>query len=339
MMKKVKYFIKRLANMNYKKCFDTIKKIYKRTKKSRIIIFFDVIWCGLKYQAGYMDYWLFEMDTLNSKQRKTIVTRGKNNEIVKKYNNQNYIKYLNNKILFNQKFNKYLKRDWMELKDNNINKFKEFINKHKEIIVKPVNLCCGKGIELLTVNNDNYEEIYNNLIDTKRTLVEEVIKERKEIAKLHPESVNTLRLVTLNYKLVVAFIRIGNDNNVVDNFNHGGMAAPINIDTGIIEYPAIDKDGNLYYNHPLTNEKIVGFKIPDMGKIKNFVEKLAKEIPEVRYVGWDVCPTDNDIAIIEGNEFPGHDIYQLPPHRKDGIGLMPIFEKAMKDSINKKLNI
>ena len=332
MMKKVKYFIKRLANMNYKKCFDTIKKIHKRTKKSRIIIFFDVIWCGLKYQAGYMDYWLFEMDTLNSKQRKTIVTRGKNNEIVKKYNNQNYIKYLNNKILFNQKFNKYLKRDCMELKDNNINKFKEFINKHKKIIVKPVNLCCGKGIELLTVNNDNYEEIYNNLIDTKRTLVEEVIKERKEIAKLHPESVNTLRLVTLNYKLVVAFIRIGNDNNVVDNFNHGGMAAPINIDTGIIEYPAIDKDGNLYYNHPLTNEKIVGFKIPDMGKIKNFVEKLAKEIPEVRYVGWDVCPTDNDIAIIEGNEFPGHDIYQLPPHRKDGIGLMPIFEKAMKDS-------
>ncbi len=332
MMKKVKYFIKRLANMNYKKCFDTIKKIHKRTKKSRIIIFFDVIWCGLKYQAGYMDYWLFEMDTLNSKQRKTIVTRGKNNEIVKKYNNQNYIKYLNNKILFNQKFNKYLKRDWMELKDNNINEFKEFINKHKKIIVKPVNLCCGKGIELLTVNNDNYEEIYNNLIDTKRTLVEEVIKERKEIAKLHPESVNTLRLVTLNYKLVVAFIRIGNDNNVVDNFNHGGMAAPINIDTGIIEYPAIDKDGNLYYNHPLTNEKIVGFKIPDMDKIKNFVEKLAKEIPEVRYVGWDVCPTDNDIAIIEGNEFPGHDIYQLPPHRKDGMGLMPIFEKAMKDS-------
>ena len=332
MMKKVKYFIKRLANMNYKKCFNTIEKIHKKTGKSKVFIFFDVIWCGLKYQAGYMDYWLFEMDTLNKDQRKTIVTRGKNNEIVKKYNNQNYIKYLNNKILFNQKFNEYLKRDWMELKDNNINEFKKFIKKHNEIIVKPVNLCCGKGIELLKVNNDNYEEIYNNLIDTKRTLVEEVIKERKEIAKLHPESVNTLRLVTLNYKLVVAFIRIGNDNNVVDNFNHGGMAAPINIDTGIIEYPAIDKDGNLYYNHPLTNEKIVGFKIPNMDKIKDFVEKLAKEIPEVRYVGWDVCPTDNEIAIIEGNEFPGHDIYQLPPHRKDGMGLMPIFEKAMKDT-------
>ena len=98
MIKKVKYFIKRLANMNYKKCFNTIEKIHKKTGKSKVFIFFDVIWCGLKYQAGYMDYWLFEMDTLNKDQRKTIVTRGKNNEIVKKYNNQNYIKYLNNKI-------------------------------------------------------------------------------------------------------------------------------------------------------------------------------------------------------------------------------------------------
>ena len=294
-----------------------------------------MIWCALKYQAGYMDYWLFEMDTLNNKQRKTIVTRGKNNEIVKKYNNQEYIKYLNNKIMFNKKFNKYLKRDWMELKDNNIDEFKSFINRHNHIIVKPVNLCCGKGIEIFEVNNENYKTIYNNLIDTKRTLIEEVIKERKEIAKLHPTSVNTLRLVTLNYKLVVAFLRIGNNNAVVDNFNHGGMAAPINIETGLIEYPAIDKNENLYYKHPLTNEKIKGFIVPDMMELKDYVEKLAREIPEVRYVGWDVCPTENGPAIIEGNEFPGHDIYQLPPHRQNGIGLMPIFEEAMKSKNSK----
>mgnify|MGYP003490077018 CR=1 FL=1 len=74
-----------------------------------------MIHCGMKYQAGYMDYKLFEMYDLNDKQRKTIVTRGINNSIVKKYNNPEYMKYFHEKPLFNKKFNKYLLRDWLQL--------------------------------------------------------------------------------------------------------------------------------------------------------------------------------------------------------------------------------
>ncbi len=35
-----------------------------------------------------------------------------------------------------------------------------------------------------------------------------------------------------------------------------------------------------------------------MKELKDYFEKLAREIPEVRYVGWDVCPTENGPAII-----------------------------------------
>ena len=35
--------------------------------------------------------------------------------------------------------------------------------------------------------------------------------------------------------------------------------------------------------------------------------------------------------LIEGNEYPGHDLYQLPPHRSDGIGLVPVFERRIKE--------
>lgn len=330
-MGKISYLFKRIKGMNYRKMFDIIDEINKKTNKNKISIFLDIIYCGLKYQAGYMDYKLYEMYDLTEKQRKTIITRGINNSIVKRYNNPAFTKYFSDKITFNKKFNKYLLRDWMEVKDSpeNFEEFKKFCQKHHEILVKPLSESCGKGVEIFKTNPQNLKKIYQNLLETKRYLVEEVAIQCDEISKLHPSSINTIRIVTLNNEIVAAFLRIGNNNNVVDNFNHGGLVAPINIETGIIDYLAIDKKMNIYEKHPLTNEPILWFKIPKWPRIKRFVIQASKEVPEVGYVGWDVCLGPKDPFLIEGNEFPGHDLYQLPPHRTDGIGLLPRFEKAM----------
>lgn len=330
-MGKIGYLLRRIKGMNYSQMFDTVSYVSKKTQKNKISVLVDIIHCGLKYQAGYMDYKLFEMYELNEKQRSTILTRGINNEIVKKYNNPEYTKYFSNKILFNKKFNKYLSRDWMEVKEDNFEEFVEFTNKHQEIIVKPLSESCGKGVEKIKIDKNNQRKIFNNLLETRRYLVEEVAIQCEEISKIHPSSINTIRIVTLNSQIVVAFLRMGNNNEIVDNFNHGGLVAPINIDTGIIDYKAIDKKGNLYEKHPLTNEEILWITIPKWPRITRFIERVSKEIPEVGYVGWDVCLGEKGPYLIEGNEFPGHDLYQLPPHRTDGIGLLPIFKKAMNN--------
>ena len=335
-MGRIGYLIKRIKTMNYKQFFDTIDFVKTKTNKSKFSIFIDIINCGIKYQAGYMDYKLFEMYLLNKNQRATIITRGINNEIVKKYNNPDYIKYFSNKLTFNKKFHKYLNRDWLEVNENNFAEFKEFTDKHHKILVKPLSESCGKGIEIFTINNKNIKEVYNNLLETKRYLVEEIATQCDEIAKLHPSSINTIRIVTLNQKIVAAFLRIGNNHNIVDNFNHGGLVAPINIETGIIDYLAIDKKGNLYEKHPLTNEPILWFKIPKWPRIKRFAIQASQEIPQIGYIGWDISLNEKGPYIIEGNEFPGHDLYQLPPHRTDGIGLLPRFKEAMQE--NKKEN-
>ena len=47
--------------MNYQKMFNTIKEISKETKKSKLFIFNDMVYCGFKYQAGYSDYKLYKM--------------------------------------------------------------------------------------------------------------------------------------------------------------------------------------------------------------------------------------------------------------------------------------
>ncbi len=333
-MNKIKYLFKRVLRMNYKNFFLTIKEIKNKNHKSKITIFFDIIYCGIKYQAGYIDYNLFEMYKMDKFERKTIITRGINNEFIKKYNNSKYMKYFNNKLEFNKIFNKYLNREWLELNGKNITEFRNFCKKHNEIIVKPVSASCGKGVELINTNDVVIKKLYQELVNNHQILVEEVATQCKRINDLHPSSINTIRVITLLGNVVVAFLRIGNNYNNVDNFNHEGLVAPIDIESGKINYPAIDKKKNLYNKHPLSNKPILGITIPKWKKIKDLCEEASLEIPEIGYIGWDVCVGKDECFFIEANEYPGHDLYQLPPHRDSNIGLLPLFKKIEERKID-----
>lgn len=330
-MGKVSYLVKRISKMNFSNMFKTIDLVHSKTNKNKIVIFFDIINCGIKYQAGYVDYNLYEMYNMNKDERKTVITRGINNKIIKDYNDMSYAYKFEDKALFNKLFDKYMNREWIYLKEATIGDFKKYLKGKKEVIVKPLSLSCGKGVEKIDVSNINPEELYNHLIETDQTLVEDVAIQNKVINDIYPKSVNTLRIVTLNKVVVAALLRIGNHGNVVDNFNHGGMVTTINIETGEIEFPAIDKSGNVYEIHPETNVKIVGTKIPMWDKVKKLCIEACDVVPQLGYVGWDVCLGEKKPFLIEGNDFPGHDLYQLPVHRKDNYGMLPAFKEAMKE--------
>ena len=157
-MGKIKYLVKRITKMDYGRMFRTINEIHQKTNKNRILLFFDVVYCGIRYQAGYIDYSLFEMYNLDSKQRKTIITRGINNSFIKKYNDKEYMKIFNDKIKFNKRFDKYLKRDWLELNGENLKEFENFCKKNKKFIAKPTNQSCGKGVLLVNTKNKKLKQ-------------------------------------------------------------------------------------------------------------------------------------------------------------------------------------
>ncbi len=330
-MGKLGYVLKRIKGMDFGRFFRTAGDVHEKCGKPRIAILFDMIVCGFKYQAGYMDYQLFEMYKMNSRERATVITRGINNEIQKKYNKPEFLKYFRDKVLFNRTFDKYLHRDWIYLDGENREEFARFLDGKDEVMIKPSSGSCGQGIEKIKVAEIDVDALYDKLMSEERCLVEEVATQCEEIGKLHPSSINTLRVVTLNKKVVVAFLRIGNKGYVVDNFNHEGLAAPVDIDDGAIKYKAIDKEHHEYEVHPYTGEKIVGLVIPKWNEIKTLCEEASTVVPEIGYAGWDVCLSDDGPLLIEGNEFPGHDIYQLPPHRDGNEGLLPLFKKAMEE--------
>ena len=70
--------------------------------------------------------------------------------------------------------------------------------------------------------------------------------------------------------------------------------------------------------------------MPYWNEAKEMVKRAAKLSTHVRYVGWDVGMSEKGPVLIEGNQFPGHDIYQVAEKMKDGeLGVLPMFEAAI----------
>ena len=320
-MKKYAFLVNSFKNTSLSNLFKIIKKVKKISNKKFIL--FDIIGCSIKYQAAFYDYLEFEFYLLNTNQRKTYLTSGKNNEIVKNFNNKNYRYIFDNKDEFNNKFKKYLKRDYL---NSNFTKedLNKFIKNKNKIIVKPIDKNGGQGIKIIDCNDKNIYEKYHNY------LLEEIIIQNKKLDELYNKSVNSLRVITFydgkNVHILQSILRIGN-NGITDNFSSGGMYAFLN-EKGIVITPAIDKNDNIYGIHPLSKKQILGFKIPLFDKVTELVEKSAKEIPQIQYIGWDIAILENEVCIIEGNSYPG--VFQIKPRfSKDKIGILPKYEKIM----------
>lgn len=333
-MKRLKYYIQRLKGMEMKNLKFAINGVHQRSGKNRLLIFLDMCYCMVRYSAGYMDYYYYYFESSSKIQRKSYITRGRNNQYIRKLNNPKYGYIFDDKIKFNEVFKKYIGRDYIDLRESKLTDFKKFVDKYKTIILKPIDLQCGKNIEKIKITKEtNISELYNNCKSKGQFLVEECIVQHDKLNELFNNSVNTLRIVTAikNGTTTVMFrsIRIGNGDNVVDNFNHGGMYSIIN-QYGVISKPAIDKKSNIYKVHPYTGTKIEGFEIPFFDEAINLCIEASKVVPEVGLVGWDVAITPNGPILVEGNNFPGYDIYQSRIHLSDeGTGLRPYFDSVI----------
>lgn len=316
--------------------FETANVVSKRSGKNKMAVLVDVIWCGLRYGAGYNDYKLCKFEELSGKQRKTYVTRGINNRLVNRLNDKDYFDIFDSKVKFNKTFNKFVKRDWIDLRQSNLDEFKKFLSGKQYVMAKVLDGMCGKGITKINVSDyESEEKLYNDLLSNGQVLVEDYVLQHDEMMKMYPKSVNTLRIVTVTHKgktsVVYAFNRIGN-GGVVDNINSGGMCAPIDVESGVISFPGYDKNENAYYEHPMTGTKIVGFKIPFWKESVDMCKEASSVVKEINYVGWDVCVTNDGPLLIEGNPYPGHDILQLPIHMtSEKIGMLPTFKKILHD--------
>lgn len=231
-----------------------------------------------------------------------------------KYNDKEKRNLFRDKRMFYKTFSSYMKRSWLDVGDCSFSDFKSFINNHDTVFIKPVYGSHGKGIRVLSTSDIREDELYEELKNEK-VILEEKIRAGVLSEFNTSACTNSIRLITLliNGKthLKYAVLRMAVGDIPVDNFSYGGLAAVVDVHTGIVITQGIDKKHKRYINHPYTGKQIIGYRIPMWDDIMNVVSEASKVVPEIRYVGWDVTINeDGDIVLIEGNNNSGAYILQ-----------------------------
>ncbi len=326
-MGKLRYLVSRVRRMDFSKMFDTAKDLHRKTGRSTLWLLYDMVRCALRYGAGYVDYRIAEMYRLTPAQRETVITRAASNRIVAAMNDKAYWHHFDDKSEFNALFELQVNRPWIDLRHANQAEFTAFLERCGDVIGKPMEGSSGQGIVKYKKGEvPDMETIKASGIG----LLEDCVIQHPKMAAMCPTSVNTLRIATLlgdkKQGIVYAALRIGN-GNVVDNVDQGGMAAPINLETGRLAQVGADKKGGRFEKHPMTGTEIVGFEIPFWREACEMCLAAMRVVPQVRFVAWDVAITEKGPVFIEGNSFPSHAIPQFAAHYPDGIGILPRFRE------------
>lgn len=299
-----------------------------------IKIYFDMIICTLKYGASPNNYKDFNFKNLNRRERATYVTNGLSRKLIKKFNKSDYIDIFENKVEFAKRFSDYFGREWVSTSNISYDGFFNFIKNKKRIIYKPIDNAQGRGIRVFD-DLSNPKKLYDEVkCGEKSAILEDWILQHEIFNNIYDKAINCVRIITLCDNNTVDFlaggVTWGNGMNIA-NASASGIVSPLNFNTGILDKPAADFQGGIYYKHPVTGANLVGVQIPYWNEIKEMLTCAAKEIPQVAYIGWDVAITPNRPIIIEGNTTPGYKYYQIPVHMDNKMGNRSIYEIHLKN--------
>ena len=268
---------------------------------------------------SYNDYFDYELYNKEMPAREEFLNQGFRERVFKACitGGKKTREQFKNKAQFNQRFSKWVKRDWIDASSCTFEEFSSFVEKHRRFFAKPVLGTGGAGAHVEESAGVNPEELFARC-KAGGFICEEVVQQHPSLAAFNASTLNTVRITTLldvegHPHVVLTVARFGRNGNAADNFHAGGVGAIVDIDSGEITSEAIDRGHVRSACHPDSGLSILGFVYPEWEKLKAAVCEAASTIPEVRNIGWDVSVTKSgDIEFIEGNCMPNFDVLQSP---------------------------
>lgn len=189
------------------------------------------------------------------------------------------------------------------------------LSNYSEFVAKPsIDSAGGAGVQFITEKMDVAK--LNELVCSFKNdfLIQEVLKQNECLNEIYPHSVNTIRIMTLNYKgnihVLSSLLRMGVNGKRVDNMVSGGVNCAIRPDGSLCNklYNAV---GTLFEGHPnsgrLEDKKVVNFH-----KIVEAATESHKQLPYMGIISWDFAlDVDGEPVLVEFNMKPqGLDLHQ-----------------------------
>jgi len=186
------------------------------------------------------------------------------------------------------------------------------LSKRDVFFIKPsIDSGGGKKVRRIDLSNHSAEErkqeIEQLLATYKRDFLTQIpLSQSKELSRLNPTSLNTVRLMTHlsdgQVRVLSSYVRFGGEGSFVDNTNSGGLCCGIQSDGGLKTY-AYDKKFNKFALST-KGEKFEQISIPNFAEVEETVKRLHLRVPYFKLLSWDIAIDEKDSPVlIEFNVF------------------------------------
>lgn len=208
--------------------------------------------------------------------------------------------------------------------------------RHDSFVIKPNDSFGGMGVALFHPDSGLSREDIMKLLNSykKNYIIQECLKNCRELKQLYERSVNTFRIMTyiVDSKLYHAplILRMGKGSNIVDNCLMGGLFIGVS-EEGYLGREAYDDNVARYLVHPDSNIRFDGYYIPGIEKIISCAYSCHKRTPHTRFVSWDFTLDENlGPVLIEANML-GHT--SMFPQAASGVSTFGSNTKRMVEEI------
>jgi len=325
------YYLKELDYEKFKYFSQYVQSI---TDLGKPKLFTDILTSSLTYNISLLDYFYFRFYEEGSVDRAKWAGTGFMYEYQLKMNPKATRRLLEDKILFNQAYRDFIRRKVSSLSgikgnDELIARF--FENASGKFVLKGSTGQVGAEVKVIDTKNFDSERLLHYMEANDLDLIEEYVIQHRELRKLSNSGLNTIRVFSQldgNGQVVWLGARLRiTVNSVVDNMAAGNLAAPVDLETGMVSGPAVYSDitKEEAISHPVSKVSIVGFQVPYWQETLQMVKEAALLHPQNRSIGWDVAITDEGPELIEGNHNWCKLLWQLPVRK----GLKAELEKFL----------
>ncbi len=189
------------------------------------------------------------------------------------------------------------------------------------LVLKPIWGGEGHGISvvhrtpsgcLINGETTTLDDLEQRLSRMDHYLISEYAQQAAYAEAIYPGSANTMRILTMHDEDGAPFIaaashRFGasRSRGPIDSWAAGGLSAGVDLETGELTAGVMSLDSarmEHHDHHPDTGTPIKGTRVANWDTIRTGIVGVARKLPFLPYIGWDVVATDAGFLIIEGNK-------------------------------------
>ncbi len=311
------------------KPFCTTVSKAREGKGNRVALAADLLYCRMRFHVNYDEYLQYRYYRLKNRYRKHFILYHHQKKCFPKLVSQKG--FTRSKYAFYQRIPDAYGREMLYAPQCGEEAFVDFLKKHGDVFVKPDGGSLGQGVRHICYKDDAQAAECFRTLGEGSFVCEERIRQHEVLEVLNPFSVNTVRIVTLlcgdTVHIISAALRMGaRKESLTDNLNAGGIAAQIDVKSGLVSTFGYNSAWKKYTHHPLTAQPILGLQVPCWKALTELVSDAHKRLPQCLLYGWDIAVTQVGPVVVEANNRPTTELMQMDRVPKGHI-LLPILKK------------